>query len=149
MDEKYALTGEPARTPMRGDERINFLQQFFYDIELAWRLFWDKRVSFFPKLIPLAWLAYFLSPIDIAPDVAPVLGQVDDLSLFFIALKLFISLAPRAIVDEYLERMGLLRHGKEEVVIEGKAQEVSLHPEEADQGMEDVETEKPEADQAV
>jgi|GEM_PF-699539 uncharacterized membrane protein YkvA (DUF1232 family) len=141
MDEKNALHEKRELVPaVPGEDRINFLQQFFYDMELAWHLFWDGRVSFFPKLIPLAWVLYVLMPLDIAPDVVPVLGQLDDISLFFLALKLFISLAPRWIVDEYLERMGLLKPtAGDEDVIEGEVREVT--PEDPAQ----EEPEKPEA----
>ncbi len=126
MDEKNVLRERRELVPVVGEDRINFLQQFFYDMELAWHLFWDRRVSFFPKLIPLAWILYVLMPLDLVPDVAPVLGQLDDISLFFLAIKLFISLAPRWIVDEYLGRMGLLPPSEnDEEVIEGEVREVT------------------------
>lgn len=128
MGEKRALPQEKRElVPVYGgDERLNFLQQFFYDMELAWRLFWDKRVSFLYKLVPLAWIAYMLSPLDISPDVLPVLGQLDDITLFVLAIKLFISLAPRGVVDEYLLRMGLLRPAEEdEIILEGEVRDIT------------------------
>ncbi len=133
--EKQALQEQKALVPVHvGDERLNFLQQFFYDVELAWRLFWDKRVSFLYKLIPLAWLAYMISPLDLSPDIAPVIGQLDDISLFVLAVKLFISLAPRNVVDEYLQRMGLLRPAQEQedIILEGEVREITPQAPEAE-----------------
>jgi uncharacterized membrane protein YkvA (DUF1232 family) len=74
---------------------------------LAWRLFWDKRVPFWTKLIPPAVLLYILSPADFIPDF-PILGlgQLDDLAVLLIGMKLFIELAPTEIVREHLAALG-------------------------------------------
>jgi uncharacterized membrane protein YkvA (DUF1232 family) len=53
------------------------------------------------KLVPLLTLVYLLSPADILPDVIPGLGQVDDLMILLVGLRLFISLSPSAVVAEY------------------------------------------------
>ncbi len=129
--------GRTGLVPVNEEERLNFLQRLFYDVELAWRLFWDGRAPVLPKLIPLAWLVYMLSPLDVAPDVVPVLGQLDDISLFVLAIKLFISLTPRWLVDEHLLRMGLLRPAEDEddeEIVEGEV--IELTPEKASDGPE-------------
>ncbi len=46
--------------------------------ELAWKLLWDRRVSFFTKWCRLH-LGYLLMPFDLVPDALLGLGQVDDL----------------------------------------------------------------------
>ena len=39
----------------------------------------DARVPWYAKAVAVAVAAYALSPIDLIPDVIPILGQVDDL----------------------------------------------------------------------
>jgi uncharacterized membrane protein YkvA (DUF1232 family) len=71
---------------------------------LIWRLLKDERVSEWVKLIPLAGLIYFLSPIDLIPDLMlPGLGELDDVAVILLSLKAFVNLCPPAIVGEHLE----------------------------------------------
>ena len=71
---------------------------------LAWRLFQDARVPGWVKMIPVAGLLYLLSPIDLIPDLMlPGLGEVDDVVLLLLSLKVFIDLSPPGIVREHLE----------------------------------------------
>jgi uncharacterized membrane protein YkvA (DUF1232 family) len=71
---------------------------------LGWRLLKDDRVPGWVKLIPTAALIYFLSPIDLIPDLAlPGLGEVDDIVMLLLALKMFLDLSPPNIVREHLE----------------------------------------------
>ena len=73
---------------------------------LAWRLFWDERVPFWTKTIPPVVLAYILSPVDIVTDLAPGVGQLDDVAILLIGIKLFIELAPQDVVREHLQALG-------------------------------------------
>ncbi len=59
---------------------------------LAWRLLQDPAVPRLPKLIPLAALVYLLSPVDLVADV-PIIGQVDDVLVLWLALRLFLGMA--------------------------------------------------------
>ena len=73
---------------------------------LSWRLFWDGRVSFLNKLIPVGTLAYIVSPIDLVPELllgplAP-LGLLDDVGILALGLGLFIQAAPTDLVQEHL-----------------------------------------------
>jgi uncharacterized membrane protein YkvA (DUF1232 family) len=54
--------------------------------------------------------AYLLMPIDLFPDLVPVLGQLDDLAVFALAVKLFIELSPQEVVQEL--RYGVAQRGK-------------------------------------
>jgi uncharacterized membrane protein YkvA (DUF1232 family) len=102
--------GEDRRPITVRPDDTNVLVAWFQDLvrqaRLAWRLFWDKRVSFWTKLIPPATLAYILSPIDILTDVAPGLGQLDDIAVLLLGTKLFIELAPPDVVREHLIALG-------------------------------------------
>jgi len=75
-------------------------------VRLAWRLFWDRRVPLWTKLIPPTVLGYLLLPVDLVPDVALGLGQLDDIAVLLIGVKLFIELSPPDIVREHLRALG-------------------------------------------
>jgi uncharacterized membrane protein YkvA (DUF1232 family) len=73
---------------------------------LVWRLLHDGRIPGWVKLIPFAGLVYLLSPIDLVPDLMlPGLGQLDDLAVILLSLKLFVDLCPPGIVKEYLDEL--------------------------------------------
>ncbi len=75
------------------------------NLRLAWRLLRDPRVPMLAKLpVPLA-LLYVISPVDIAPDLLPILGQMDDLTVVLLALALFLRVCPPLVVQEHLARM--------------------------------------------
>ena len=62
----------------------------------------DSRVGLRPKLVLAGILAYLILPTDLIPDFLPVLGQVDDLVVIFLGLKLFIRLCPKEVVQEHV-----------------------------------------------
>lgn len=107
---------------------VGWLQDVVRQARLAWRLFWDQRVPLWTKLIPPAALVYLLFPIDILPDVALGLGQLDDIAVLLIGVKLFIELAPPDVVREHLTALGARiqewrvvdEDGEPSVVIEGR-----------------------------
>jgi uncharacterized membrane protein YkvA (DUF1232 family) len=76
------------------------LQDLVRQGRLAWRLLTDKRVPILVKSIPALAVVYLVSPLDFVPDVFPVLGQLDDLAVMLLALRLFIEMAPPEIVSE-------------------------------------------------
>ncbi len=50
--------------------------------------------------MPLATLVYLFLPVDLLPDPVLGLGQVDDLVLILLGLKMFVSLCPPDVVAE-------------------------------------------------
>ena len=48
---------------------------------------------------------YILLPVDLIPDWMLGLGQVDDLGLFLLSLRLFFDLCPSEIVQRYLAQI--------------------------------------------
>jgi uncharacterized membrane protein YkvA (DUF1232 family) len=84
---------------------LGFLADFIRQIRLAWRLLFDSRVPLWVKAIVPASLIYLISPVDLIPDVAIGLGQLDDLAVLVIGLKLFIELCPPVIVREHLQEL--------------------------------------------
>jgi uncharacterized membrane protein YkvA (DUF1232 family) len=88
-------TGKSGRS---GNIGADVMQTF----QLTYRLFLDPRVSVASKvLVPLAAVAYFLFPIDFLPDVVPFLGQIDDIAVLILLMKLFIMMAPQDVVSAY------------------------------------------------
>ena len=84
----------------------NILQEIWQNGQLAWRLYGDPRVSFLLKaMAPVLGLAYFIMPIDLIPDLIPVLGQLDEIAIFLLLMRLFISLAPPELVAEHRDAM--------------------------------------------
>lgn len=83
---------------------IRYLPQL---VRLYWRLVLDRRVSIWPKAMLIASLVYVLSPIDLIPDLSPVIGQVDDLVLLLASCRLFIRLCPREVVLGHVRQIGL------------------------------------------
>lgn len=85
---------------------LAWVQDAARQVRLAWRLFWDQRVPVWTKLIPPIALGYVLVPIDLVPDVALGLGQLDDLAVVLLGLKLFIELSPPDVVRDHLRALG-------------------------------------------
>jgi uncharacterized membrane protein YkvA (DUF1232 family) len=84
----------------------NILQEIWQNGQLAWRLYGDPRVSFLLKaMTPVLGLAYFIMPIDLLPDLIPVLGQLDEIAVFLLLMRLFISLAPPELVAEHRSKL--------------------------------------------
>jgi uncharacterized membrane protein YkvA (DUF1232 family) len=82
--------------------KAGVLTEIVRNAQLAWRLLADRRVSLLLKLIiPGLMLGYLILPTDIFPDFIPVIGQLDDLAILALGIKIFIELAPKDIVREY------------------------------------------------
>ncbi len=73
---------------------------------LAWRLLWDPQVPIWAKLVPFIGIAYVISPIDFIPDPILGLGQLDDIGILLLGLRVFVELVPEEIVLQHLESMG-------------------------------------------
>lgn len=84
---------------------LGFLQQIWLQLRLSWALLMDRRVPMALKTIPLLTFVYVISPIDLIPDVIPILGQLDDLGILMTALTTFNRLAPPDIVEEHMLRL--------------------------------------------
>jgi len=86
-------------------QAANWLAEILRHARLIWRLLRDPRVPLLTKLIPLATLIYLLLPIDLIPDPLLGLGQLDDLAMILLGLRLFVALAPEEIVHQHLSEL--------------------------------------------
>lgn len=83
-------------------ETAGFFGGLIKQARLAWRLWNDGRTPTWLKLIPAAALVYLLSPIDLIPDLMlPGLGELDDIAVVLLALKMFLDLSPPGIIKEH------------------------------------------------
>ena len=85
--------------------RIGFVFALWRSLRLAWRLFRDRRIPLWRKAIAPMALLYLVSPPGLLLGAIPVLGQLDDLTILFLALMLFIRLCPSELVREHRESM--------------------------------------------
>lgn len=70
-------------------------------VKLVARLSRDPRVPARAKRVAAALAAYAVSPVDLIPDVIPVVGLADDLLAVAVALAVLIEAAPDEVVAEH------------------------------------------------
>lgn len=70
-------------------------------IKLVSRLLRDPRVPRRRRAFAMVVLGYVLSPVDLVPDMVPVLGQVDDLLLVVLALHHLVQGVSEDVVEEH------------------------------------------------
>jgi len=104
-------------------EKAGILALIIKNARLVWRLLRDQ-VSPWLKMILPGTLLYLLLPIDFLPDLAPGLGQLDDIAVILLGVKLFIELCPQDIVRRHLREMSSVP-GSYRVVDEESSQEPS------------------------
>ena len=88
----------------------NMIQEVVQQGKLTWNLLMDPRVPLLTKAIPIAAVAYLLMPIDVVPDVLLGLGQLDDVAIMLMGLRMFLEFAPADVVREHLRRIASQGH---------------------------------------
>jgi uncharacterized membrane protein YkvA (DUF1232 family) len=71
---------------------------------LVWGLMRDPRTPVGLKALLAAALAYVVTPVDLIPDVVPIIGQADDLTVLLLVLDLFVQNAPAQVRNEHMAR---------------------------------------------
>ncbi|CAN5293339.1 hypothetical protein BH24CHL10_BH24CHL10_06970 [soil metagenome] len=71
---------------------------------MVWGLVRDPRTPIGRKGMLAAALAYVVFPVDLIPDVIPIIGQADDLTVLLLVLDLFIQNAPPEVRAEHSAR---------------------------------------------
>lgn len=61
--------------------------RFADDIRALYRYMRDGQVAWYRKSIVVGALIYFISPIDTIPDLAPLVGYLDDLGVVMAVMK--------------------------------------------------------------
>jgi uncharacterized membrane protein YkvA (DUF1232 family) len=79
--------------------RPSLVRTLVSHVRLTMRLLREPGVPLLAKAFPILGALYVISPLDFIPDVLPVLGQLDDLSVILIVLEGFSKLCPARAVD--------------------------------------------------
>jgi uncharacterized membrane protein YkvA (DUF1232 family) len=87
------------------ERMAGFLGEIMKQIRLVWRLLTDSDVPIWVKIIPPLALLYTISPVDLIPDPVLGLGQLDDLAVILIGLKLFIEMCPSGVVQRHRDEL--------------------------------------------
>jgi uncharacterized membrane protein YkvA (DUF1232 family) len=82
---------------------LRFLHHLPNFLKLFSRLISDPRVALRSKLIPLGILVYLIFPADLFPDVFPGFGQIDDLAVILVGLRVFLRLCPPEVVQQHVK----------------------------------------------
>jgi uncharacterized membrane protein YkvA (DUF1232 family) len=94
------------------------LKQHLVTLHLAGR---DPRTPWYAKAFVACVLAYALSPIDLIPDVIPILGYLDDLVLVPLGIYFAIRLIPPEVLAECRTRAaemnGTLPHSRKAAAV--------------------------------
>jgi uncharacterized membrane protein YkvA (DUF1232 family) len=85
----------------RWKQRARQLEQETYAVYLAYR---DPRTPWFAKLLAALVVGYAFSPIDLIPDVIPVVGYLDDLILVPLGIALALKLIPAPVLADCRRR---------------------------------------------
>jgi uncharacterized membrane protein YkvA (DUF1232 family) len=102
---------------------LGVLGEIVRQARLVFLLLKDGRVPLWPKLIVPGIIAYIISPIDLLADPILGLGQIDDVAVLLIGLKLFVELCPADIVREHLDALSSVVTGTYRVVKEEQGQQ--------------------------
>lgn len=101
------------------------IRDFVLRVKLILRLIGDRRVSFWLKIIPVAGLAYLVSPIDLIPDIAlPIIGELDDAAVLWLTNALFIELCPPEVVREHVKAISDKAQGRDDDVVDADSVEI-------------------------
>ncbi len=73
------------------------LKKETYVIYLACK---DSRVPWYARTLAAIVVAYALSPIDLIPDIIPVIGYLDDLILVPLGIIIVIRMIPPTVLEE-------------------------------------------------
>jgi uncharacterized membrane protein YkvA (DUF1232 family) len=85
----------------RWKDRVRELKIEIYAVYLAYK---DPRVPLHARIFAACVVGYALSPIDLIPDVIPVLGYLDDLVLVPLGLALALRMIPAGVLKEHQDR---------------------------------------------
>ena len=74
-------------------------------LRLYVRLFKDRRVPLWPKILIIIAIAYAFFPLDLLPDWLLFLGWIDDFILLILALINLVRTSPRPVIEEHLRAL--------------------------------------------
>ncbi len=78
--------------------RVGLVRTLWSEVRLVYRLLREPRVPALTKALPVLALLYLVSPVDLVPDLIPVLGQLDDLTVLLTLTQIFRRVVPPRLV---------------------------------------------------
>lgn len=84
---------------MKFNDRLKKIKVYLPALFLAIK---HRNTPWLAKAIAIFAIVYAISPIDLIPDVIPVIGYLDDLLILPILISICIRLIPKAVMDECL-----------------------------------------------
>jgi uncharacterized membrane protein YkvA (DUF1232 family) len=106
------------------------LQEITLRTKLLFKLMGDRRVNPWAKLVPIAGLIYWISPLDLISGI-PGLSAVDDVAVVWFAQYMFIELCPPEVVSELSKQLASNNtivdeaYEPEEEIVDGEATDVT------------------------
>jgi uncharacterized membrane protein YkvA (DUF1232 family) len=70
--------------------------------QLAGALFKDPRVPLLLRVAMPLLVAYLVLPLDLIPDIIPIIGQIDDLIVIIFVAGLFLRAMPVEVIREHI-----------------------------------------------
>ena len=80
------------------------------EVDALYLAYKDPRVSWYARIFAAVVVGYAFSPIDLIPDVIPVLGYIDDLILIPLGVALAIKMIPPHVLSECREKARDAKH---------------------------------------
>jgi uncharacterized membrane protein YkvA (DUF1232 family) len=84
---------------MKLNDRLRKIKVYLPALFLAIK---HRNTPWYAKAIAIFAIVYAISPIDLIPDVIPVIGYLDDLLILPILITICIRLIPESVMDECL-----------------------------------------------
>lgn len=78
-------------------QQLKKLKQETYAIYIACK---DPRVPWYARLLAAVVVGYAFSPLDLIPDIIPVIGYLDDLILVPLGIALVIKMIPPQVLQD-------------------------------------------------
>ncbi|MEM7332094.1 MAG: DUF1232 domain-containing protein [Chloroflexota bacterium] len=85
-----------------------FWRDLYQQARLIYALVRDPEVPIYLKFIPFFAVAYLLMPLDLIPDLAIGLGQLDDLTVILVMSRVFVEMVPDALVKKHRDNIRII-----------------------------------------
>lgn len=85
--------------------RPGLLRSILSRLRLTGRLLRDPQVPLAVKALAALPALYVISPVDLLPDVIPILGQLDDIGVVLLVIEALVALCPTYLVDHHRQAL--------------------------------------------
>ena len=93
-------TSDPSWFRIQMEKRRRDLESIVRQVRVLTLVLRHPKAPWYAKAIAGCAVAYLVSPVQLLPTFIPIIGQLDDLFVLFVGMKLLRKLTPPAILDE-------------------------------------------------